>query len=68
MLTYFFKQLQEQSHNKQNIVNDFDTYYFTVRPKLSQYHLRQLLFGNLDLSITGGTLSEAKSSFSAMSG
>lgn len=49
MVAYFFQQMRQQVASKQNTVNELDVYYFSVRPKLSQQCLKQLLFGHLDI-------------------
>ena len=48
VVTYFFKQVQEYPGNKHALLAELDQWYFAVRPKLNQYFLRQLLFGNMD--------------------
>ena len=48
VVVYFFQQMSEQPENKNRFIQDFDEFYFKVRPRLG--NLRHLLFGNLDQS------------------
>ena len=35
VVTYFFKQVQEQPGNKHALIGELDHWYFAVRPKLN---------------------------------
>jgi hypothetical protein len=48
---YFFDQIFEQSDNRENLLYQFDVYYFKVRPKISQQTMRLLIYGNLSKSV-----------------
>jgi hypothetical protein len=48
---YFFDQIFEQSDNRENLLYQFDVYYFKVRPKISSQTMRLLIYGNLSKTV-----------------